>query len=77
MNLDARLNRAQAAAWLNVDPPRISAWKRAGLIAPVEVTASGRTLYRLGDLLNVERQTRQSQKSSRNPWRGAQRPTFA
>lgn len=70
-DLDARLNRAQAAAFLRVSKNLISTWKAAGLITPVETTADGQTLYRLGDLLEVERTTRRSPKSSRNPSRGA------
>lgn len=68
-NMDARLNRRQAATFLNISPNLVSVWKAAGLINPVETTPQGHTLYRLGDLLEVERATRRSPKSSRNPER--------
>jgi hypothetical protein len=66
VNLDARLNRAQAAQLLGVSPHLISWWKAAGLITPVATGPRGATLYRLGDLYDVERRTRTSPKSSRN-----------
>lgn len=66
MNLDALITGAQAARLANVTRANVCAWVTAG-----KLTAKrhrGRSpLYRLGDVLAVERETRQSGKSHRGP----------
>ncbi len=72
MNLDARLNASDSARAVNVSRQTFNYWRRTGRVAP---GADGR--YRLGDVIDVERAMRNSGQSSRNMWRGVQRPTFA
>lgn len=55
MNPEARLTRAQAARLLGVQPATVGMWKLRG---KVDTDEHGR--YRLGDLLQVERETRRS-----------------
>lgn len=60
MNLDARLTRAQAAAYLRISPATISMWRYRE-----KITTDNQGRYRLGDLLEVERDTRRSPNSHR------------
>ena len=60
MNLDARLTRAQAATYLAITPATITMWKQRQ-----KITTDEHGRYRLGDLLEVERDTRRSPNSHR------------
>lgn len=64
MNLDARLTRIQAAAWIKVQPATLGMWVVRGHLSRGE---DGR--YRLGDVLRAEQATRYSPNN-----RGAKRP---
>jgi hypothetical protein len=62
---DAKLPAHLAARLVGVSRQLINYWRTAGLIRPVAV--SGRSpLYRLGDVLEVERTTRRSSQSRRS-----------
>jgi hypothetical protein len=64
-DLDARLPAHLAAAMVGVSRQLVNYWRSAGLLAPVAVR--GRSpLYRLGDVLAVEAQTRRSAQSRRS-----------
>jgi hypothetical protein len=74
MNLDAGLTRAQAAQFLRVPGSTVSMWALSGWLAPDgsrrQLTVMGRgprkvRLYRLGDLLEAERDTRNNPNSRR------------
>lgn len=75
--LDIGVTRAFAARRLGVAPHVISMWVLDGWRAPdgtrrtVTVTGNGRRgrLYRYGDLVDAECDTRNSPNSSRNPRR--------
>jgi hypothetical protein len=69
VDLDALLNRAQAAAYLKVSPNLVGMWKRNGHLAVATLDQRGNPLYRLGDLLIVEKKMRNSEQSSRNALR--------
>lgn len=60
MDFDARLTRAQAAAYLRISPATISMWKYRE-----KITTDEQGRYRLGDLLEVERATRRHPNSRR------------
>jgi hypothetical protein len=64
LNLDARLTRAQAAAWIKVQPATLGMWVVRGHLTRGE---DGR--YRLGDVLRAEQATRYSPNN-----RGQRRP---
>lgn len=59
MNLDAKVTAVEAAPMLGVDRHRIYAWRAFGKLRPVG-TRGRSPLYRWGDLLRVERETRRS-----------------
>lgn len=57
--LDVHVTATEAARRLGVSSQLICMWRRAGKVAPVG--RQGRSpLYRLGDLMAVERETRNS-----------------
>jgi predicted site-specific integrase-resolvase len=60
VNLDARLRPFEAAKLAGVSRQLLNWWRRAGKVAP-----DGAGRYRLGDVLDVERQTRCSPLSRR------------
>lgn len=60
VNLDARLTRKEAAERIGVTPAAVGMWKVRGKLTTDE---SGR--YRLGDVLEVERETRHHPNSRR------------
>lgn len=63
-DLDTKLPAHLAAALVGVSRQLVNYWRSAGLLQPVG--ASGRSpLYRLGDVLEVERATRRSIQSRR------------
>lgn len=61
MNLDARLRPVDAARAVGISKQLLNWWRTAGKLEP-----DTRGRYRLGDVLRVERQTRQSTHSSRH-----------
>lgn len=76
MNLEAGLTRAQAAQMLGVSRATVSMWALSGWVG-ADGTKRGLTivgqgprrarLYRLGDLLDAERDTRTNPNSRRGP----------
>lgn len=67
-DLDARLPAHLAAAMVGVSRQLINYWRKSGRLKPVD--HNGRQpLYRLGDLFDVERETRHSPQSHRCPAR--------
>jgi hypothetical protein len=62
VNLDARLKPADAARAAGVSKQLLNWWRSEG-----KVRADERGRYRLGDVLDVERATRRSGRSSRRP----------
>lgn len=60
MDLDARLTRKQAAEYVGLPGATVGMWKTRGLLR-----TDDRGLYRLGDVLDVERRTRRSPCSHR------------
>jgi hypothetical protein len=60
VNLDAKLTAAQAARYVGISRQLFNYWRTSGKVEPDE-----RGLYRLGDVLEVERQTRHSPNSHR------------
>jgi len=60
VDLDARLPAHLAAAMVGVSRQLINYWRATGKIQP-----DGRKRYRLGDLLDVERDMRRSPQSRR------------
>ena len=71
MNLDALVTATEAASRLRgVSIHLIGMWRHAGKVTVRDMR--GRSpLYRWGDLLQVERDTRRSPRSARNPARRA------
>lgn len=69
MNLDARLTPQLAALAAKVTKQTFNYWRASGKVA---VGDDG--LYRLGDVLAVEAQTRRSPNSRRGPRRPASGP---
>lgn len=65
LHMDARLRASQAAAEVGVSKQAFNYWRRQGKITPVAHDRAGRALYRLRDVLIVERDTRQAKQSSR------------
>lgn len=64
-DLDAQLPAHLAAAMVGVSRQLINYWRSSGHLTPVD--ADGRSpLYRLGDLLAVERDMRRSPQSHRS-----------
>jgi hypothetical protein len=64
MNLDARVTAAEASRLLPVSRQLIAMWRSAGKVV-VRGKRGASPLYRLGDLIKVEHETRQTRKSSR------------
>lgn len=63
-DLDAKLPAHLAAAMVGVSRQLINYWRRSGRLEPVAV--DGRSpLYRLGDILDAERDMRRSPQSHR------------
>lgn len=60
MNLDARLTRKQAARVVGLPGATVGMWKTRGWL-----TTDENGLYRLGDVIDVERQNRHSPNSRR------------
>lgn len=61
LNLDATLRAHQAAAAANVSKQTFNYWRRdGGPLKPAGYDRAGRALYRLGDVLDVERETRRN-----------------
>lgn len=69
LDLDALITGAQAAEYFRLSRQTIYKWRVLGHIKPDPSSPADRPLYRLGDLRDAERKTRQSRKSSRNPYR--------
>lgn len=89
---DAWVTRGQAAEYLNLRADTIGKWHDRGWVDPAtgerrhlrtKRLPGGRLRYRLGDILDAERATRNHVNSSRNPRRGAwadldrKKPSFA
>ncbi|MEU7905295.1 hypothetical protein [Actinoplanes sp. NPDC049118] len=85
MDLDAFLTRAQAAMVTGVSPDAIGKWRARGWLPPdgarrhlrVRRCGDGTLRYRLGDILEAERDTRMSGHSRRGTSRcraSGQRP---
>jgi hypothetical protein len=67
---DAQVTGAEAAAWFrqrgqHITRRTISDWRRAGHVTPVGQLPNGWPLYRFGDLIKVEGDTRMSGHSHR------------
>ena len=63
-DLNARITGAQAAEIAGVSRQLVNRWRQLGHLIPV--AQHGRSpLYRLGDVLTVDREMRQSNRSSR------------
>lgn len=63
-DVDALVTGAEAARLVGVTRHLVGMWKRAGKLTPKD--RRGRSpLYRLGDVLQVERDTRRSRHSHR------------
>lgn len=60
MDLDARLTRQQAAQCVGLTPAAIGMWKLRG-----HIDSGPDGLYRLGDVIEVERQMRRHPNSRR------------
>lgn len=60
MDLDTRLTRKQAAYHIGLPGPTVGMWKTRGLL---DTDEDG--LYRWGDVLEAERQTRRAPQSHR------------
>lgn len=79
INNDALLTAAQASRWFmqrgqNVSQRMISDWRRAGHLAPAKLDKAGRIqrpYYRLGDLIQIEGDTRMSGLSHRKQLQAA------
>jgi hypothetical protein len=69
-DMDDLLNGKQAAAVANVGPQLICYWVSQGHLK-VHSYRGRRPQYRRGDVLEAERRTRRSPKSSRSPVRRA------
>ncbi len=68
MDLDAKLPAHLAARLVGVSRQLINYWRASGALTPVAV--KGRSpLYRIGDLVEVERDMRRSSRSHRCPAR--------
>lgn len=86
INPDAWLTRAQAAQYAGVSTNTIGKWHAQGWLAPdgaegrvrrhltVKRRRDGNLLYRLGDVVDAERDTRNNTNSPRNPLRAGARP---
>lgn len=60
VDLDARLTATEAARYVGISKQLFNYWRTSGKVQPDE-----RGLYRLGDVLDVERRTRRSPCSHR------------
>jgi hypothetical protein len=67
INHDALLNRKQSGMFLGVSPNLVGMWKTLGKLTPAAHDKRGNPLYRVGDLLDVDREARASDKSHRGP----------
>lgn len=65
LDMDARLRASQAAGEAGVSKQTFNYWRREGKVKPIAHDRAGRALYRLGDVLKVERDTRQAKQSNR------------
>lgn len=64
-NLDVPVPAWFICAQLNVSKQTVNYWVSAGKLSPVACDGRGRPLYRYGDAVEVERETRRSGKSRR------------
>lgn len=62
---DVLLPANLAAARVRVSRQLLNWWRRTGKLTPAAADRTGRPLYRLGDVVQVERQTRRSPQSHR------------
>lgn len=67
MNLDARLTTKQAADLIAVKPAVIRQWANRHIIHPACRTKRGWPLYRVGDILDADRKTREATRRNRKP----------
>lgn len=65
LDMDAHLTGAQAATYVGESKQLVRKWRADNKLHPVAYTAAGAPLYRLGDVLAVERDTRESPHSNR------------
>jgi hypothetical protein len=67
VNLDALIPAHQAALLVRVSRQLVRKWtlRPTNPLRPADVAPDGRPLYRVGDVLDVERETRRSPKSHR------------
>jgi predicted alpha-1,6-mannanase (GH76 family) len=66
INLDAQLRAHQAAQAARVSRQVLNYWRRdGGPLKPVDHDKAGHALYRLGDVLAVERDMRNAKQSTR------------
>ncbi|QSB15244.1 hypothetical protein JQS43_02445 [Natronosporangium hydrolyticum] len=72
LDMDALVPAWFACRLLGIPKQTFRSWVSSGKLTPVADADDGHPLYRYGDVLEVERATRQSRKSSRNPHRGAE-----
>ena len=66
IDMDALITGAQAARLAGVTRAAVCIWRNRGRLE-VRRTRGRSPLYRLGDVLDVERETRQSGKANRGP----------
>lgn len=64
-DLDAKLPAHLAAAQVGVSRQLVNWWRRSGKLKPAAKASRG-YVYRLGDVLEVERDTRRSPNSRRS-----------
>lgn len=72
VDMDALVPAWFACRRLGVSKQTFRSWVSSGKLTPVAGSGSGHPQYRYGDVLAVERETRNSRKSSRNPRRGGE-----
>jgi hypothetical protein len=65
VDMDALLPANLAALRAGVSRQLFNYWRASGKIQPVDTDQRGRPLYRHGDILTVERDTRRSPNSHR------------
>lgn len=63
---DARLNLAEAALYFGLSKATINRWYSLGHLADIQHDDRGHRLYRFGELLQAERNTRRNPNSSRS-----------
>jgi len=74
-NLDALVPTWFICHWLDVSKQTVNYWVSAGKLTPAARDGHGRPLYRYGDVLAVERDTRRSGKSRRRARMNRSAPT--